>query len=96
MLGLVTTTATHMVAPLVAEFVATRQLNERQNIELRDQAELIGRLSSDLDQARATIDALRDSEARSQAVSRRAMLVLMILSACIIAGASAAAVRWLI
>ena len=43
------------MAPFASQLTATRELSERQAVQLRDQAELIGRLSSDLDRARTIV-----------------------------------------
>jgi hypothetical protein len=93
-MALVSSTASRFLAPFVAELTATRELSERQALELRDKAELIGRLSSDLDQARATIDELKTSDAHSRTVAHRLSLMLVILGILIVAAVSASAAWW--
>lgn len=83
--ALVAATANQVIAPFVAEYTAVRQLVERQAQELRDQAELIGRLSSDLDHARETINGLAPPERQTPPEFPWALvgliLVLLLLAA---------------
>ena len=93
-LALVSSTASQFLAPFIAELTATRELSERQSLELRSQAELIGRLSSDLDQARATVDELRTSAARRRVADFRVTLILVMFGTLLVAGISAGAAWW--
>jgi hypothetical protein len=90
--------AAEMQFPLAvtAHLTATRRLVERQEIKLRDQAELVDRLFSARDQARVTISELMESEARSRALTYRASLILVIFGVLIVAAASAGATWWFV
>jgi hypothetical protein len=93
-LALVARTASQFMAPFAAELTATRELSERQAVQLRDQAELIGRLSSDLDRARTIVEELRSSEAQSRDLTHRVTWALVVLGIVIVAAMSAALAWW--
>jgi hypothetical protein len=51
---------TPIVAPLIAEIAASRQTNERQAIQLVEQAETIGRLRTELERIGSGLTAVTD------------------------------------
>jgi hypothetical protein len=60
--ALISATASQVVAPFMREYEVVREAVDRQTNQLRDQAELIGRLSSDLDHAREVIRELKQPD----------------------------------
>src|SRR5262249_4849024 len=94
--ALVATTASQLIAPFMMEYHANLELARRQATESRDQAELIGRLSSDLDHARETIGELSaegDGAGWSRFIPMELLLGVIVLAAIVIMAGWG---RWLI
>jgi hypothetical protein len=78
-LGLASAIAQFVLIPLMAELSAARQLNERRADALRDQAETVATLSSDLDREHEIVRELQETIARKGARAGDLALTLMVL-----------------
>jgi hypothetical protein len=94
-IALISATASQIIAPFMSEFENVRGLSERQSAELRQQAELIGRLSSDLDNARESIQGLKLGNASQHAYTQWMTLVLIVGAALLSAAIAAGVTLWM-
>jgi len=83
-----------LLAPFVTELTAAREAGERRAADLRAQAELIGRLSSELDAARATLTEMVAREQQSELRARHAVVALMVALTVAVVAVSVAAAVW--
>jgi hypothetical protein len=94
-IALMSATASQVLTPFMKELEMTRELSERQSVEIRQQAELIGRLSSDLDNAREIIREMKVGD-RSQRGQTQWIMTIFVFTVILLAAMIAAGVTvWL-